>query len=248
MNKIGAMGVLRTVSIGFLSAIAGCVLAFFVGDYLTQLAHMSNMEGGRGMFVVFFCGPAGILAGLIIGIVVSILVRRRGAAGFFSALGLSILTLSILSGLAAGVPYLFSDKPPRIEGKRLVLEFELRIPPQVSIPKSGHGDDVRVILYGGSRDFTWASVDLSAMKRTPEGTIIPGQADLLTHNAERWLLVALGYDLTAGQHINLKLPGSPDPANERWSEWSFATGRADLTPISEPERFGIRYHVQPIGY
>jgi len=242
------MRFLRVVSIGFLSAIAGCVLAFFVTDYLTQLAHMSNMEGGRGMFIVFVCGPLGILAGLIVGIVVSILVRRSGAAGFFSALGLSILTLAILAGLTAGIPYLFSDKPPRIDGKRLVLEFELRIPPQVPIPNSGHGDDVRVILYSGSQDFTWAAVDLNAMKRTPEGTIIPGQAELLTHNPARWLLVALGYDLTAGQHINLKLPGSPDPANERWSEWSFPTGRADLTPIPEPERFALRYRVQPIGY
>ena len=136
---------------------------------------------------------------------------------------------------------------PRIDGKRLVLEFELRIPPQVSIPNSGHGDDVRAILYSGARDFNSASLDLSAMKQTPEGTIIPGQAALLTHNAERWLVVALGYDLTAGQHINLQLPGSPDPASKQWSEWSFATGRADLTPVPEPERLAVRYRVQPMG-
>jgi hypothetical protein len=240
------MRVLRAVSIGFLSVIAGCILAFFVGDYLTQLAHMSNMEGGRGMFVLFFCGPLGILAGLIVGIVVSILVRRSGAAGFFFALGLSILTLSILGGLTAGIPYLFSDKPPRIDGKRLVIEFELRIPPQVSIPDSGHGDDVRAILYSGDRDFAWASIDLTTMRRTPEGAIIPGQAELLTHNPARWLLVALGYDLTAGQRIDLKLPGSPGPANERWSDWSLATRRADFTPVPEPERFALRYRVQPI--
>jgi hypothetical protein len=86
------------------------------------------------------------------------------------------------------------------------------------------------------------------MRRTPEGTIIPGQVDLLTHNPARWLLAALGYDLTAGQRINLKLPGSPGPADEQRTDWNFATGRADQTQVPEAERFAIRYRIQPINY
>lgn len=35
---------------------------FFVGDYLSRLAHMSNMEGSRGMFVIFVCAPVGMLS------------------------------------------------------------------------------------------------------------------------------------------------------------------------------------------
>jgi hypothetical protein len=53
--------------------------------------------------------------------------------------------------------------------------------------------------------------------------------------------------LTAGQRINLKLPGSPVPADEQWTDWGFATGRADLTQVPEAERFAIRYRVQPIN-
>ena len=122
------MRFLRAFFVALLTAIVGCVLAFFVGDYLTKLGHMSNMEGGRGMFVVIACAPLGILVGFVIGIVSSLLVRRQGAAGFFIAQGWSLLIVCALAGLLVGVPYLLSDKPPRIGGKGLSLEFELRVP------------------------------------------------------------------------------------------------------------------------
>jgi H+/Cl- antiporter ClcA len=67
------MRVRRASFIALFTAFVGCFLAFFVGDYLTRFAHMSNMEGGRGMFVVFVCAPLGILLGLLIGIISSIL-------------------------------------------------------------------------------------------------------------------------------------------------------------------------------
>src|SRR5437868_13697248 len=85
------MRVLRALFIALFTAFVGCLLAFFVGDYLSKLAHMSNMEGGRGMFVVFVCAPLGILVGLVIGIVSSILVRRQGPGGFLVAQGWSLL-------------------------------------------------------------------------------------------------------------------------------------------------------------
>ena len=76
------MRFLRAFFIALFTAFVGCLLAFFVGDYLTRLAHVPEMEGQRGMTVVFLCAPLGILAGLFIGIISSILVRRQGLAGF----------------------------------------------------------------------------------------------------------------------------------------------------------------------
>jgi hypothetical protein len=58
------MRVLRALFIALLTAFVGCLLAFFVGDYLARLAHVPEMEGQRGMTVVFLCAPLGILAGL----------------------------------------------------------------------------------------------------------------------------------------------------------------------------------------
>jgi hypothetical protein len=120
------MRVLRALFIALLTAFVGCLLAFFVGDYLTRLAHVPEMEGQRGMTILFLCVPLGILPGLVIDIISSIAVRREGLGGFFVAQGWSLLIVCGLAGLLAGVPYLLSDKPPTIDGKRLELQFELR--------------------------------------------------------------------------------------------------------------------------
>src|SRR5216110_2708115 len=149
------MRILRGLLIALVTAFSGSIVAFFVGDYLTRLAHVPEMEGQRGMTVIFLCVPLGILAGLTIGIVSSILVQRQGPPGFLIAQGWSLLIACGLAGLLIGVPYVLSDKPPRIGGKELSLEFELRVPPQFSIPDTPSGDRVRVSLYSGNRETTY---------------------------------------------------------------------------------------------
>src|SRR5437667_3707395 len=154
------MRILRSLLIGLLTAFAGCILAFFVGDYLTRLAHLPEMEGQRGMTVIFLCVPLGILAGLIIGIVSSILVRRQGPAGFLSAQGWSLLIACGLAGLLIGVPYVLSDKPPRIDGKGLELQFELRAPAAFQIPDQPDGYSIGSSLYTDNQQSRFAFMDL----------------------------------------------------------------------------------------
>ena len=240
------MRLLRAFVVAIFTALIGCVLAFFVGDYLTKLAHVPEMEGQRGMTIVFLCAPLGILAGLVIGTISSVLVRRQGLGGFFIAQGWSLLIVCGLAGLLVGVPYLLSDKPPRIGGKDLSLEFELRVPPQFSIPDTPSGDSVRVSLYSGNRETTDAFIDWASIKRAPEGTIIPGRVHLLAHNPARSLFAVVGNDPMAGQFTTLKLPSNPGPENEQWSDWTAATQLASLGPIPEAARFSARCRVQPV--
>jgi hypothetical protein len=240
------MRFLRAFFVVIFTAIVGCILAFFVGDYLTRLGHMSNMEDGRGMFVVFVCAPLGILVGFVIGVVSSLLVRQQGAAGFFIAQGWSLLILCGLSGLLVGGPYLLSDKPPRIGGKELSLEFELRIPRQFSIPDTPSGDSVRVSLYSVNRGTTYAFIDWASIKRAPEGALILGRVHLLEHNPARSLFAVVGNDPMAGQFITLKLPSSPGPEDEQWSDWIRAAQQANLGPIPEAAQLSARYRVRLI--
>src|SRR6516225_2447603 len=75
------------------------------------------------MTIGFLCAPLGILVGLVIGTVSAVLVRRQKLAGFLIAQGWSLLVVCMIAGLLAGIPYLLSDKPPRIDGKPLVIEI-----------------------------------------------------------------------------------------------------------------------------
>src|SRR5438128_11780397 len=115
------MRLLRAFFVALLTAVVGCILAFFVGDYLTRLAHVPEMEGQRGMTIIFPCVPLGILAGLVIGIASAIFVRREGFSGFLIAQGWSLLVVCSLAGLVFGVPYVVSDKCTRMYRQRLEL-------------------------------------------------------------------------------------------------------------------------------
>jgi hypothetical protein len=241
------MRVLRGLLIALLTAFAGCVLAFFVGDYLTKQAHVPEMEGQRGMTVFFLCVPVGILAGLVIGTLASIMVRRPGPAGFFTAQGLSLLIVCAIAGLLFGVPYLVSDKPPKIDGRDVELQFELRAPATIKIPEQPDGYSIRVSLYNNNRQSDFAFIDWSAITKDAEHVTIPGKVPLLTHSKTRSLLASIGNEAAESQFVELKnLPPAPRQQDEAWSEWIFAAQRADLTPIAGPQRFAIHYRVRPI--
>jgi MFS family permease len=240
------MRVVRALCIALLTAFAGSILAILIGDYLTRLAHVPEMEGQRAMTIFFLYVPLGILTGLVIGVFISILVRRQGPAGFLIAQGWSLLIVCIIAGLLGGVPYLLSDKPPRIDGKRLELEFELRAPPTLKIPAQPDGYSIQVSLYTDNRQSRFAFIDWKAITKDAEHLTIPGTVPLLTHSKSRSLLASIGNEAAASQFIELKtLPPAPRKADQEWSEWIFATEHADLTPIPEAERFAIRYRVRP---
>jgi hypothetical protein len=57
------------------------------------------------------------------------------------------------------VPYLLSDKPPKIDGKRLELQFELRVPATLKIPEQPDGYSIRVSLYTENRESGFAFID-----------------------------------------------------------------------------------------
>jgi hypothetical protein len=208
---------------------------------------MSNMEGGRGMFVVFVCSPLGILVGLVIGTISSILVRRQRLTGFFVAQGWSLLIVCGLAGLLAGVPYLLSDKPPTIDGKGLELQFELRAPVTFKIPDQPGGYSIRVSLYTDNRQNQYAFIDWNAITKDAEHATVPGHVPLLTHSKTRSLMASMGNEPVASRFIELKIPSTPRKEDEAWSDWIFATQRADLSPVSEAERMALRYRVRPVN-
>src|SRR5206468_10043906 len=221
------MRLLRAFFVALLTAVVGCVLAFFVGDYLTRLAHVPEMEGQQGMTIIFLCVPLGILAGLVIGIISSILVRRQGPAGFVIAQGWSLLIVCGLAGLLVGVPYVLSDKPPKIDGKFLTLDFEVRVPPSVQLPGEMHDYTVSVSLYTNGTQTRVAQIDPRSIKKDSTGATLSGSVPILSHAASRQLFPSIANTEHGSQFIPLDLPAAPRKENETWSDWIFATQYAD---------------------
>ena len=145
------------------------------------------------------------------------------------------------------MPYLLSDKPTKIDGKRLELQFELRTPATLKIPEQPDGYSIRVSLYTDTRQSDFAFKDWNGITKNAEHVTIPGNVPLLTHSKSRSLFASIGNEAAASQFIELKnLPPAPRKEDEMWSDWIFATERADLTSIPNSERFAIRYRVHPI--
>ena len=158
-----------------------------------------------------------------------------------------LLVLCGIAGLAGGVPYLLSDKPPKLDGKRLHFEFELRAAATFKIPEKQDGYSVRVSLYTNNRQSDFAFIDWSSITKDAEHVIIPGKVRLLTHSKTRSLLASIGNEPVASQFVELRnLPPAPRKQDQASSDWIFATERADLTSIPDSERFAIRYRVHPI--
>jgi hypothetical protein len=232
--------------IALLTSLAGCALGIFAGDYLTRLYHVSNFEGQRAYMVILLCAPLGLVTGLIVGLVVAL--RRRGAGflGFIVAQGLAILTLSGLAGIVTGLAYLAADKPPTIEGKRLTLDFELRVPPAIPLPAELTDYTVHASLYTGGKQNRFAGLDLKSIRDRDGFTIIPGTVALMSHSATRELFASIGNAPNGSQFFKLRLPASPTKEHQSWSDWIDATEFAGLNPVPERERISVRYRVRPV--
>jgi hypothetical protein len=241
------MRFLRAFAIGVITAVVGMFLAIFASDYLTRLYHVSDMEGQRGMAVIFLFAPLGLVVGFIIGVIAALRTRWSGVVGFLKTQGLSILIMIAIGGTVSGLLWLGANKPPKIDGKELVLEFELKIPPAIQIPEELNDSTIRASLYANNKDNRHASIDLKSITKQDGYVIVSGTAALISHSANRSLLALIDNEPGASQFIDLKtLPAAPRKENEIWSDWTLATQRADLTPVPETERIAVRYRVRPV--
>ncbi len=242
------MRFLRALATGAITAVAGMFLAIFASDYLTRLYHVSDMEGQRGYAIIFLFAPLGFIAGFVIGLIAALRTSWSGFIGFLKTQGLSLLITVAIAAVVSGLLYLGADKPPKIDGKELVLEFELKIPPAIEFPAELNDDSVRASLYANNRDNRHAKIDMNSLSRHDGFTFVAGTTELMSHSANRSLLASINDKPGATQFIDLKnLPTAPGKEDETWSDWIFATQHADLTPIPGPERIAVRYRVRPIA-
>jgi MFS family permease len=236
---------LRVISIAFLTAVAGGILSVVASLYLTELYHVSNLEGGRGMLIFFALAPLGLIVGFIIGLVVALRSRGAGFGGFAKAQGIALGIAIGLAAIVSGVLYLAADHPPKLDGKPLALEFELKIPAALKLPAQPSEQTLHASLYANNRHNRYAVLDYDKIASRDGYVFVSGEASLLSQTFNRDLFVSIESEGGASQFIKLKLRATPRKEDEAWSDWITATERADLSPVPEPERIAVRYRVQP---
>ncbi len=233
------------IAIAVLTAIASGVLSVVASLYLTELYHVSNFEGERGMLIFFALAPLGLIVGFIIGLVVALRSRGIGFGGFARAQGMALGIALGLAAIVSGVLYLAADHPPKLDGKSLALDFELKIPPALKFPAEASVQTLHASLYANNRDNRYALLDYDKIVSRNGYVFVPGKASLLSQTFNRDLLVSIETEGGASQFIKLKLRAKPRKEDEAWSDWITATERADLSPVPESERIAVRYRVQP---
>jgi MFS family permease len=237
--------VLRVIAIALLTAIAGAILSIAASLYLTELYHVSDFEGGRGMLIFFALAPLGFIVGSIVGLIVALLSRGTGFGGFAKAQGIALGIAIGLAAIVSGVLYLAADHPPTLDGKSLALEFELKIPPTLRLPPQPSMQNLHASLYANDRDNRYALLHYDKIATRDGYVVVPGKASLLSQTFNRDLLVSIESEGGASQFIKLKLGAKPTKDDEEWSDWMTATERADLSPVPEADRIAVRYRVQP---
>lgn len=228
---------------GLLTAIAGAAMALYGGDIATRAHNVSNFEGGRAMGLVFVIMPAGFIVGLIVGMVVSWKMARSGyVKAQAAAIGIAALIASVVFGVSA----MRAPRVPLIDGNRLVLELEVRLPEgRTAMPDiADEGFSVLFTSRGQGDDRRLADLDVDRVYLSDGRLVIPGVAPMFTTTRQRSFVVNdVGDDYF---WFDLPLRAAPTAEDEAWTDWWPAPGQSATADIRGNGGFQIRYRVQQV--
>src|SRR5207249_11010382 len=213
------MRALRVIVISLLTAIAGAVLSAVASLYLTELYYVSDFEGERGMLIFFALAPLGLIVGCVIGLAVALRSRGTGFGGFAKAQGIALGIAIGFAAVVSGILYLAADHPPKLNGKPLALEFELKIPPTLKLAAQPSEQTLHASLYANGRDNRYALLDYDKIASRDSYVFVPGKALLLSQTFNSDLLVVIEGGDGACQFIKLKLCAKPSREDEACTDW-----------------------------
>ena len=233
------MSWLVSILIGLLMATFGALYAGFMANAAVTWLRISGFEGGSGYFVVML-GLAGLIAGLILGIVVSRYAGGPGFAGFAKALGWSVLVVGGGITLLGGLAWLSAEREPLVAGRPIDLVVEVSVPAGLEAEVRRHSETPYTILFGGDTSRTG---DLQLEKsRKEDGRWIVG-ARVEIHNTSTQRMAGIALRSAREQYFDLSLPGTP-ALSEQWSAWMTGPYFGNRTAPAAEAAYRLRYRVE----
>ena len=227
--------------VALITGIASAALTMPVADWAMEAHHVSNFEGGRAYGIVCLFMPLAFVVGFAVGFAVSLLIKRSGFAGYALCQGLALLIMAALITGIGGLAYASADHPPLVDGKRLALEIEVRVPTKNRSIEDLIAQDLRVALTVSASDRSYSDLRWNLASRTEEYITVPAWASLNSKNAGRDISVSVGGE--KGQLFNVLLRASPNVAEE-WSEWMKPRERFDQSKVPPADEYLVRYRVR----
>ncbi len=228
---------------GAVGAVAGAVLTYLAAVILLQFLPSDGPDARLGgAFAAFFLAIYGGIAGLIAGVVFSLMAQAGQAMAFFKGIGILaglVVALFVAGGL---VMFALQERPSRISGKLVDVEYELRLPRGHAWPPAEASPTTeKVTFYRSTPTFT----------RPKHQIDYPLNPYTATMEAGRWILrgrfpmevtptdMGLSFYIagTAVGHFGLE-DRRPEPVDLEWFPW--------ISPSKAPldSSFNFRYRYQ----
>ena len=163
------------------------------------------------------------IGGFLVGLILTRSVGGAGAGGFFKGLGISAGGMLGLAALVGLVAWLLADIPPTINGHRLNMVVEIRLPKGAPAPTPG-GPALKDLQFISSSPFTHTyrasevgTTQVSEAKQVDGRWIVPGFVWIFTTRGERSIAISTSEKEAIG--FEAEFPSHPSAKYEQWSEW-----------------------------
>ncbi|HEX5011068.1 MAG TPA: hypothetical protein VFY71_11775 [Planctomycetota bacterium] len=210
-----------SIVIALLSGALGLLASGFVMAGCVSWYRISSFEGKSG----YAMGAVALLGGLlgtILGLVTSRLLTGEGLPGFLKGVGVAWGLELAIAATAAAIAWSLADIPPRIDGKELMLEVEVKLPVDVTqSPAQGQGESslsLGSVVNHRQRASERGELRPADARLDCGRWVVPGSVHVFTMRGLRSLDIQLNGEPSFGFIIDL--PARPGREFVAWSEWA----------------------------
>jgi hypothetical protein len=228
------------ILVGLCAAPLAAIIVGTAADSWAGWLRVSSREGAAAYWMVMMA-----LLGAVLALTVGICIARGwllAAPNFWSALGTTVGATAVVTLVITGFVWLAADLPPKIDGRRLQLVAEVRLPAGASLQSLRAQTPDVAILRVATRDARGSgSLDFDAAREMDGQLIVPATLDLDT-SAQRKML-HLGFLDGRNIFFPLGFGSTPQQQDLEWTDWIPAEPLTGEAPTASGSAYAIRYKV-----
>ncbi|MCB9824503.1 MAG: hypothetical protein H6826_04025 [Planctomycetes bacterium] len=214
------MGWVLVLLVALLTGGVGLLLGGVVMAACVRWFRVSSFEGKSGYAIVAMA-LLGLIVGFLVGLITALTLPADASLPFLRALGIAVGLVAGAAGLAALVARLMADVPPRLDGRELLLDVEVRLPAGQTqlpdIPADQAYVELGALKGRVRRRAVRGPLRLDEARLEDGRLVVPGSADVFTSRGKRVLMVQLGEEPMMG--FLVPLPARPRREHLSWSGW-----------------------------